>query len=216
MDAATRRFTVLDQRARDVLRHRPRRHPRGEEIERRRLHLRDRTPEIGYTEQRPHEYAVVLARRCARGSRADLHPGRPRPLTPRAYNSPDRDKEFDGLRALIKEEMSAGFYNIDIDTSTLVDLDKATLDEQQEVNVNLAADFTAFIRTHSHALRCRWGRDRRGRRQEFRRSRTARLHEGFNAALATRGKGLVGLSKISVQTARRGASSTPTARCGWT
>ena len=64
------------------------------------------------------------------------------------YNSPDRDKELDALRALIKEEIAAGFYNIDIDTSTLVDLDKPTLAEQQEVNVTLAADFAAFIRQH--------------------------------------------------------------------
>jgi hypothetical protein len=62
------------------------------------------------------------------------------------YNSPDRNKELDTLRALIKEEIAAGFYNIDIDTSTLVDLDKPTLDAQQEVNVMLAADFTEFIR----------------------------------------------------------------------
>ena len=64
------------------------------------------------------------------------------------YNSPERDKEIDGLRALIKEEIAAGFFNIDIDTSTLVDLTKPTLPEQQEVNVQLAADFTAFIREH--------------------------------------------------------------------
>ena len=69
------------------------------------------------------------------------------------YNSPDRDKELDTLRALIKEEIAAGFYNIDIDTSTLVDLDKPTLAEQQEVNVTLAADFAAFIRGHEpHGL----------------------------------------------------------------
>ena len=72
------------------------------------------------------------------------------------YNSPDRDKELDTLRALIKEEIAAGFYNIDIDTSTLVDLDKPTLDEQQEVNVTLAADFTRVHprRASRRASRC--------------------------------------------------------------
>src|SRR6188474_2193611 len=64
------------------------------------------------------------------------------------YNSPEKDKELDGLRALIKEEIAAGFYNIDIDTSTLVDLSKATLPEQQKVNCDLCADFTQFIRSH--------------------------------------------------------------------
>jgi len=98
--------------------------------------------------------------------------------------------------------MAAGFYNIDIDTSTLVDLDKATLDEQQEVNVNLAADFTAFIRSHEpKGVTVSVG----GEIGEVggKNSDVHELHaymKGFNAALATRGKGLVGLSKISVQT----------------
>jgi len=95
--------------------------------------------EIGYTEQRPHEYAaVVLGAALREGFSGPIFiQGDHVQTNAKKYNSPDRDKELDGLRALIKEEMSAGFYNIDIDTSTLVDLDKATLDEQQEVNVNL-------------------------------------------------------------------------------
>ena len=36
------------------------------------------------------------------------------------------------LLILIREEIAAGFYNIDIDTSTIVDLDKPTLAEQQD------------------------------------------------------------------------------------
>src|SRR5258706_7012498 len=104
--------------------------------------------EIGYTEQRPHEYAAVLLA-------AALREGFSGPLfiqgdhvqtNAKKYTSPDRDKEPAAVRALIKEEVAAGFYNIDIDTSTLVDLTKPTLPEQQEVNVNLAAEFTAFIR----------------------------------------------------------------------
>ncbi|HEV8210221.1 MAG TPA: class II fructose-bisphosphate aldolase, partial [Vicinamibacterales bacterium] len=104
--------------------------------------------EIGYTEQRPHEYAaVVLGAALREGFTGPIFiQGDHVQTNAKKYNSPDRDKELDGLRALIKEEIAAGFYNIDIDTSTLVDLDKPTLDEQQEVNVNLAADFTAFIR----------------------------------------------------------------------
>jgi fructose/tagatose bisphosphate aldolase len=160
--------------------------------------------EIGYTEQRPHEYAaVVLAAALREGFSGPLFiQGDHVQTNAKKYNSPDRDKELDGLRALIKEEMSAGFYNIDIDTSTLVDLDKATLDEQQEVNVNLAADFTAFIRTHEpKGVTVSVG----GEIGEVggKNSDVHELHaymKGFNAALATRGKGLVGLSKISVQT----------------
>src|SRR5262247_4177229 len=104
--------------------------------------------EIGYTEQRPHEYAaVVLAAALREGFSGPVFiQGDHVQTNAKKYNSADRDKELETLRALIKEEMAAGFYNIDIDTSTLVDLSKPTLDEQQEVNVTLAADFAAFIR----------------------------------------------------------------------
>jgi fructose/tagatose bisphosphate aldolase len=160
--------------------------------------------EIGYSEQRPHEYAATLLA-------AALREGHVGPLfiqgdhvqtNAKKYNSPDRDKELDILRALIKEEMAAGFYNIDIDTSTLVDLDKATLDEQQEVNVTLAADFAAFIRAHEpHGITVSVG----GEIGEVggKNSDVHELHAymtGFNRKLKERGGDLVGLSKISVQT----------------
>jgi fructose-bisphosphate aldolase class II len=109
--------------------------------------------EIGYTEQRPHEYAtVMLAAALREGFRGFLFlQGDHVQTNAKKYNSPEREKELETLRALIREEMEAGFYNIDIDTSTLVDLDKATLDEQQRVNCELAADFTSFIRSHEPA-----------------------------------------------------------------
>jgi tRNA sulfurtransferase ThiI len=160
--------------------------------------------EIGYTEQRPHEYAaVVLGAALREGFSGPIFiQGDHVQTNAKKYNSPDRDKELDGLRALIKEEIAAGFYNIDIDTSTLVDLDKATLAEQQEVNVNLAADFTALIRTHEpKGVTVSVG----GEIGEVggKNSDVHELHAymtGFNAALKTRGANMVGLSKISVQT----------------
>src|SRR6476646_1451974 len=159
--------------------------------------------EIGYTEQRPHEYAaVVLGAALREGFGGPIFiQGDHVQTNAKKYNSPDRDKELDGLRALIKEEIAAGFYNIDIDTSTLVDLDKATLAEQQEVNVNLAADFTAFIRKHEpKTVTVSVG----GEIGEVggKNSDVHELHaymDGFNAALKDRGE-MVGLSKISVQT----------------
>ena len=53
--------------------------------------------EIGYTEQRPHEYAaIVLARRCAKDSRGPLFiQGDHVQTNAKKYNSPDRDKELD-------------------------------------------------------------------------------------------------------------------------
>ena len=160
--------------------------------------------EIGYTEQRPHEYAaVVLGAALREGFTGPLFiQGDHVQTNAKKYNSPDKDKELEGLRTLIKEEIAAGFYNIDIDTSTLVDLDKPTLPEQQEVNVNLAADFTAFIRAHEpQGVTVSVGGEigevggKNSTVEELR-----AYMDGFNIALRTRGAGLVGLSKISVQT----------------
>jgi fructose-bisphosphate aldolase, class II len=160
--------------------------------------------EIGYTEQRPHEYAaVVLAAALREGFTGPVFiQGDHVQTNAKKYNSPEREKEVSGLRSLIKEEIAAGFYNIDIDTSTLVDLEKPTLDEQQEVNVNLAADFTVYIRDSEPAgITVSVG----GEIGEVggKNSDVHELHaymKGYNAALKRRGHDYVGLSKISVQT----------------
>src|SRR5258706_8083038 len=59
--------------------------------------------EIGYTEQRPHEYvAVVLAAALREGFTGPLFiQGDHVQTNAKKYNSPDRDKEIDTLRALI-------------------------------------------------------------------------------------------------------------------
>jgi fructose/tagatose bisphosphate aldolase len=160
--------------------------------------------EIGYTEQRPHEYAaVVLGAALREGFTGPIFiQGDHVQTNAKKYNSPERDKELDALRALIREEIAAGFYNIDIDTSTLVDLSKATLAEQQEVNVSLAADFAVFIRAHEpKGLTVSVG----GEIGEVggKNSDVHELHaymDGFNRKLKERGASLIGLSKISVQT----------------
>ena len=160
--------------------------------------------EIGYTEQRPHEYvAIVLAAALREGFSGPLFiQGDHVQTNAKKFNSPERDKELDTLRALIKEEIAAGFFNIDIDTSTLVDLSKPTLDEQQEVNVTLAADFAAFIRQQEpQGVTVSVG----GEIGEVggKNSDVHELHaymKGFNRKLKERGANLVGLSKISVQT----------------
>src|SRR2546427_9635035 len=160
--------------------------------------------EIGYTEQRPHEYAaVVLGAALREGFNGPVFiQGDHVQTNAKKYNSADKDKEVDAVRTLIKEEIAAGFYNIDIDTSTLVDLEKATLDEQQAVNTSLAADFTAFIRKHEpDGVTVSVGGDigEVGGKN----SDVHELHafmKGYPAALNARGAGLVGISKISVQT----------------
>jgi len=50
------------------------------------------------------------------------------------------------VRDISREGVAAGFYNIDIDTSTLVDLSKDGHEAQQELNGTLCAGLTAYIR----------------------------------------------------------------------
>src|SRR5216110_3628647 len=103
--------------------------------------------EIGYTDQRPAEYVAVM-------TAAALREGFVGPLfiqgdhvqvNAKKYAA-DPEAELKALRALIEEELHAGFYNIDIDTSTLVDLSKPNLNEQQRVNYERAVEIALVVR----------------------------------------------------------------------
>src|SRR5436189_4451558 len=103
--------------------------------------------EIAYTDQRPAEYVAVMTAAALReGFTGPLFiQGDHVQVNAKKYAA-DLDAELAALRALIEEELHAGFYNIDIDTSTLVDLSKPNLDEQQRTNYERAAELTKFIR----------------------------------------------------------------------
>src|SRR5881628_1097791 len=103
--------------------------------------------EIGYTEQRPAEYVAVMTAAALReGFTGPLFiQGDHVQVNAKKYAA-DATAELTAIRALIEEELQAGFYNIDVDTSTLVDLSKPTLDEQQRTNYERAAELTQFIR----------------------------------------------------------------------
>jgi fructose-bisphosphate aldolase class II len=105
--------------------------------------------EIGYTDQRPGEYATaVLAAAIREGYRGPLFiQGDHYQASAKKYAS-SPESEVKAIRDLVLESVAAGFYNIDIDTSTLVDIEKPALDEQQKLNYELCADFTKFIREH--------------------------------------------------------------------
>ena len=60
---------------------------------------------------------------------------------------PTPTSELDGLRDLVREAVGAGFLNIDIDSSTLVDLSLPTVPEQQRVNAENTAELTRLIRS---------------------------------------------------------------------
>ena len=103
--------------------------------------------EIGYTDQRPAEYvSSVIGAAISEGFRGPLFiQGDHFQVSAKGYAA-DRNKEVTAVKDLITEAIAAGFFNIDIDTSTLVDLEQKTLDEQQRINYTLSAELTEFVR----------------------------------------------------------------------
>jgi fructose-bisphosphate aldolase class II len=103
--------------------------------------------EISYSDQRPAEYAsAVLAAAIREGFRGPIFIQGDHFQTSAKKYASDPQTETKAIRDLINEAVASGFYNIDIDSSTLVDLSKPTLDEQQRLNTEVCADFTRFIR----------------------------------------------------------------------
>ena len=103
--------------------------------------------EMAYTDQRPAEYtAVILA--------AALRSGWNGPVFLQGdhfqFNATkwrdDPDAEMAGLKDLTREAIAAGFLNIDIDSSTLVDLSQPGVAAQQAVNCANTVELTLLIR----------------------------------------------------------------------
>jgi len=103
--------------------------------------------EIGYTRQRPQEYAcAVLAAAVKSGWKGPVFlQGDHFQINAKKYAA-DAKKEMEEVKDLIREAIQFGFYNIDIDTSTLVDLSQTAIKDQQKRNFALAAELTALIR----------------------------------------------------------------------
>jgi fructose/tagatose bisphosphate aldolase len=158
--------------------------------------------EIAYTEQRPAEYVSVMIG-------AALREGYSLPLfiqgdhcqvNHKKYQA-DPGSEIGEVKKLIAEEVGAGFYNIDVDTSTLVDLSQGSLAEQQRLNYEHAADITAFIREQEpQGVTVSVGAEIG--EVGMKNSTVEELHafmKGYNRSLAGLGDH-AGISKISVQT----------------
>ncbi len=103
--------------------------------------------EIGYTGQRPGEYATcIMAAAIREEFKGPIFIQGDHFQVNRSKYASDPEKELNTVKELIEESISAGFFNIDIDASTLVDLEKKTLDEQQEKNCLVTTNMTKFIR----------------------------------------------------------------------
>jgi len=158
--------------------------------------------EIAYTEQRPAEYvSVIIAAAVREGYTLPLFiQGDHCQVNHKKYQA-DPSGEIGEVKKLIAEEVGAGFYNIDVDTSTLVDLSPESLEEQQRLNYEHAAEITAFIREQEPAgvtvsVGAEIGE------VGMKNSTVEELHafmQGYNRSVAALGDH-EGISKISVQT----------------
>ena len=103
--------------------------------------------EIAYTDQRPAEYvAAMLGAALREGFRGPVFiQGDHFQVNAKKFAA-DRATEVGAVKALAREAIAAGFYNIDIDTSTLVDIAKKTLDEQQRLNYEVGVDILHTVR----------------------------------------------------------------------
>ncbi len=159
--------------------------------------------ELGYTYQRPAEYvANVLAAAIREGHHGPVFiQGDHYQYNAKNYAA-DPEKETEGLRALTRESVAAGYYNIDIDASTLVDLSRDGLDAQQRDNYQRGAELTALIREiEPRGISISVGGEigevghKNSTVEEF-----EAYMDGYLRELAARGAGLVPMSKVSVQT----------------
>ena len=105
--------------------------------------------EMSYTAQRPSEYATnILAAAVAEGFVGPVFiQGDHFQVSAKKYTA-DPEAELKAVRDLSIESMAAGFFNIDVDTSTLVDINLPTVPEQQKLNCELSSQLSAFIREH--------------------------------------------------------------------
>ena len=156
--------------------------------------------EIGYTDQRPSEFSAMI---CAGAVNAGyIGPvfiqGDHFQVKPTAYKS-DPEAEIGELKKLIYEAVEAEFFNIDVDSSTLVDLEKDGLEEQQRENYENCVILTEFIREiepQNVTISVGGEIGEVGKKNSTPEELEAFM-EGYNGSLTV---GLKGISKISVQT----------------
>ncbi|KKP67698.1 MAG: Aldolase [Candidatus Roizmanbacteria bacterium GW2011_GWA2_35_19] len=104
--------------------------------------------EIKYTSQDPDEYTVsILAAAIAEDYVGPVFVQGDHYQFSAKNFAANREDEINKIKELIKKSVEAGFYNIDIDASTLVDLTKKDLNEQQKNNYEMTALLTEYIRT---------------------------------------------------------------------
>ena len=156
--------------------------------------------EMGYTNQTPVEYvAVILGAALKEGWEGPVFIQGDHFQVNHKNFAQDPEKELDSIKTLILQAIEAGFYNIDIDSSTVVDLSKKDIKKQQKANYESCAKLTNFIRQHQpRGIEVSVG----GEIGEVgTKNSTVEDLEAFMSGYSEKlRKGRVGISKISIQT----------------
>ena len=159
-----------------------------------------------YTFQRPIDYATsVLAGAIAAGWHGPVFlQGDHYQFNAKKYTA-DPETMTEEIRRACRLAVDAGYRNIDIDSSTLVDLALPTVDDQQRANYERAAELTALIRTlEADGVTISVGGEIGEVGKEN--SNEAELRaflDGYRRDLEARSPGAIGISKVSVQTGTR-------------
>ena len=156
--------------------------------------------EMGYTDQKPIEYtSMCLAAAIKEGYKGPVFiQGDHFQFNAKKFTE-NPAKEIEGIKTLIADSINAGFYNIDIDSSTLVDLSKPTVLEQQKYNYEMCAKMTDYIRQiQPGGVEISVGGEigEVGKKN----STPEELRAFMQGYRDTLGKGKAGISKISIQT----------------
>ncbi len=156
--------------------------------------------EMGYTAQPPSEFTgVILAAAIREGWQGPVFIQADHTQVNLKKYKENAEKELQTLQDLIADAVANGFYNIDIDSSTLVDLSKKEIKKQQKDNYEACAKLTQFIRRiEPKGVTVSVG----GEIGEVGHTNSTpedlrAFMDGFKERLR---KGLVGISKISIQT----------------
>jgi fructose/tagatose bisphosphate aldolase len=156
-----------------------------------------------YTFQRPIDYATAcLAGAIAAGWRGPVFlQGDHYQFNAKKYAA-DPESMTEEIRRACRLALDAGYRNIDIDASTLVDLSKPTVDDQQRPNYERTAELSALIRElEPDGVTVSIGGEIGEVGKEN--SNEAELRaflDGFGRELSARGCDGPGISKVSVQT----------------
>ena len=157
--------------------------------------------EMKYTGQDPQEFvSCILAAAVKSGYTGPVFiQGDHFQLKPGEVAGQPKTDEIAKMKDLIKNSVTAGFYNIDLDASTLVDYSQNSVSDQQKSNYELTAELAQFTRSlQPEGIQVSLGAEigHIGGKNSTVEELDAFM-EGFNKIYP---KNLVGLSKISIQT----------------